>query len=106
MPNLGFLGVIVAALLYGFIFAFFLRGWRSKSTSVRFITMYYLILIIAGLRLSVEALMSTFYWVILATWVLHVISNSNFFVVPFANTRAQGLQSSHDAQILDSFEVY
>jgi len=95
--DLGFLGVVVAALLYGFIFAFFLRGWRSKSTSVRFITMYYLILIIAGLRLSVEALMSTFYWVMLATWVLHVISNSNFFVVPFANSRAQGLQSSHDA---------
>ena len=76
--DLGLIGVLVAAVLYGIIFAVFLRGWKCRSTSARFVTLYYLILVIAGFRLSIEALMQTFYWLMLATWGMHFVSRFTF----------------------------
>jgi oligosaccharide repeat unit polymerase len=73
--DFGFIGVVVAAILYGFIFSVFLRGWKSKLPSIRFATLYYLVFLVAGFRLSMEALMQTFYWVILATWSMHFVSH-------------------------------
>jgi oligosaccharide repeat unit polymerase len=72
--DLSYLGVAVASLLYGFVFSVFLRGWKSKSPTVRFLTLYYSISIIAGLRLSDESLLETFYWTILATWGMHALA--------------------------------
>lgn len=76
----GYVGVVVAGIVYGFIFSVFLRGWRSQFVTVRFLTLYYIILLIGGLRLSIEALMQSFYWTILATWVMHFVGH----VRPFA----------------------
>lgn len=74
----GFFGVVVAALLYGFIFAVFLRGWKCKSPSVRFIAVYFVILLIGGFRLSIEALAGTFYWMMLAMWGTHFVLHFRF----------------------------
>jgi oligosaccharide repeat unit polymerase len=76
--DFGFVGVAVAALLYGFMFSVFLRGWKSRLLMARFVTLYYLILLIAGFRLSVEALTSTVYWVIFVTWGMHFVSHFAF----------------------------
>lgn len=66
--NLGFIGVLVAALIYGLIFSAFLRSWKSKSTTVRFVGLFYLVFLIAGLRLTAEIAVTSFYWTVLVTW--------------------------------------
>jgi oligosaccharide repeat unit polymerase len=96
--NFSFLGVVVAAIIYGFIFSVFLRGWKSKSLSVRFVTLYYLIILIAGLRLSVEALMGSFYWVLLATWWMHFVSCFRFL----RPTRVSGREAAAVTRVADS----
>ena len=64
--DLGYIGVIVAAVLYAIFFAAFLRGWKSKAATVRFITLYFLIFIVAGLRLSILGLVITSYWILIS----------------------------------------
>jgi hypothetical protein len=69
--NLGFIGVPVSALIYGLIFSAFLRSWKSKSTTVRFIGLFYLVFLIGGLRLSADVAATSFYWTVLVTWSMH-----------------------------------
>jgi hypothetical protein len=73
--DLWYFGVVVAAVIYGFLFSFFLRGWKSESASVRFITLWCLVTIIAELRVSVEDCMIGLYFFMLAVWALHAASH-------------------------------
>jgi oligosaccharide repeat unit polymerase len=73
--DLWYFGVVIAAVLYGFLFSFFLRGWKSESSSVRFITLWWLVTITAELRVSVEDCMSGLYFFLLAVWALHTASH-------------------------------
>jgi oligosaccharide repeat unit polymerase len=85
--DLGFVGVGVAALIYSFMFCVFLRGWRLRSRSGRFTSLYFLILLIAGLRLSDEALLDTFYWTLLAIWLLHMVAHFHFLAPVHASAK-------------------
>jgi oligosaccharide repeat unit polymerase len=77
--DLWYFGVVIAAVIYGFLFSFLLRGWKSGSPSVRFITLWWLITIIAELRVSVEDCMNGLYVFLLAMWLLHTAS---YFMSP------------------------
>jgi hypothetical protein len=81
--DLWYFGVVVAALIYGFLFSFLLRGWKSGSPSVRFITLWWLITIVAELRVSVEDCVNGLYVFLLAMWLLHTLS---YFMSPQAAT--------------------
>jgi hypothetical protein len=70
--DLGYIGVIVAAVLYAFFFAAFLRGWRSKAVTVRFMTLYCLIFVVAGFRLSILGLVVTSYWILISILGLRI----------------------------------
>lgn len=64
--DLGYIGVVVAAGLYAMFFAAFLRGWKSKAVTVRFMSLYFLILVVAGFRLSILGLAVTTYWILIS----------------------------------------
>jgi hypothetical protein len=70
--DLSYIGVIVAAALYAFFFAAFLRGWKSKAVTVRFMTLYYLILVVAALRLSILGIVVISYWIVISIVGLHL----------------------------------
>lgn len=70
--DLGYIGVIVAAVLYAIFFAAFLRGWKSNAVTVRFMTLYFLIFVVAGFRLSILGLVITSYWILISTLGLRV----------------------------------
>lgn len=95
--DLGLIGTAVAAVLFAFLFAMFLRGWRSRSTTVRFMTLFYLILISADFRLSVEALMGTIYWIVAATWAMHFLSTFAPFASHVSAPEARNLSGSSGA---------
>ena len=92
--DLGLLGTAVAAVLFAFLFAMLLRGWRSPSTSARFMTLFYLIFISAGFRLSVESLMATVYWLVAATASLHFFSTFALFRSRMSDAAARNLSGS------------
>jgi hypothetical protein len=81
--NLGYLGVIVAAILYAILFAGLLRGWKSKAVTVKFMTLYILILVVAGFRLSVEGLVIISYWILISTFGLRTAC---YFMSPSVNS--------------------
>ncbi len=70
--DLGYIGVIVAAVLYAIFFAAFLRGWKSNAVTVRFMTLYFLIFVVAGFRLSILGLVITSYWILISTLGLRI----------------------------------
>jgi hypothetical protein len=87
--NLGYIGVIVAAFLYSIFFAAFLRGWKSTTVSVRFLTLYCLIFVVAGLRLSIVGLVVTSYWFLISLSGLYLASYvGSSAVVPGHNTQS------------------
>lgn len=77
--NMGFIGAAVSALIYGLIFSAFLRSWKTKSNTVRFIGLFYLVFLIGGLRLSAEFALTNFYWTVLVTWSLHFFCHFRLF---------------------------
>jgi hypothetical protein len=70
--DLGYIGVIVAAVLYAIFFAVLLRGWKNKAVTVRFMTLYFLIFVVAGFRLSILGLVITSYWILISTLGLRI----------------------------------
>ena len=88
--DLSYIGVIVAAVLYAIIFAAFLRGWKSKAVTVRFMTLYFLIFVVAGLRLSVLGLVITSYWILISIAGLHMATYFMSSSVPVGHESARG----------------
>jgi len=88
--NMGFIGVTVSALIYGFIFSAFLRSWKTKSITVRFIGVFYLVFLIGGLRLSAESAVTSFYWTVLVTWSMHFFCHFQWFSGAVGDGREPG----------------
>lgn len=57
----GYVGVFVSSLVYAILFCVYIWIYRRGSPSARFIAAVYLLIHIVGYRLSVEALLMTFY---------------------------------------------
>lgn len=72
--DLGFMGTAISSFLYALIFVAYLRGWKSRSRTIKFVTVYFLVITIAGFRLSVEPLMTNCYWYLLVMWALWIVS--------------------------------
>jgi hypothetical protein len=57
----GYFGLIVAAVIYVFLFCWYIRIFRYGSKSSRFIAAYLMLVHIVGYRLSIETLLISFY---------------------------------------------
>jgi hypothetical protein len=69
----GYFGTAVSSVVYALIFSFYLRIIRRGSPSAKFVAVMFLVVHIVGYRLSVEALLQTFYiallFIGLAKWL-------------------------------------
>lgn len=61
----GYVGVLVSSLVYAVIFCVYIWIYRRGTPSARFIATVYMLIHIVGYRLSVEALLMTFYTIFL-----------------------------------------
>jgi hypothetical protein len=57
----GYVGVFVSSLVYAILFCVYIWIYRRGSPSAKFIAAVYMLIHIVGYRLSVEALLMTFY---------------------------------------------
>jgi hypothetical protein len=82
----GYLGVFVSSFVYAILFCVCLGIYRKGSSSARFIAIVLLLVHIVGYRLSVEALLMSFYatflFIIGARWLAIAASRLKVFAAP------------------------
>jgi len=84
----GYFGVVVSSLIYALILCFYIRQYRGGSTSTKFVAAVFMIIHIIGFRLSVEALLQTFYTGLL------LVGIAKLFATIFSSLRVRQCQSN------------